>query len=90
MVVITKEYWDLGEEQSNSKTWPRNSTQCLGKITKALVELNGQLLSSRVWQSGYSPGSEPVTMRIALPVGKKARFEELTGFPLTKPDEVCI
>jgi len=90
MVLITKEYWDLGEEQSATKQWPRNSVQCLGKITRALVELNGQMLSAHIWQSGYSAGQEPITMRISLPVGKKEKFEQMVGFPLTKPDEVCI
>jgi hypothetical protein len=87
---MVQEYWNLGEEQSATKQWPRNSVQCLGKITRALVELNGQMLSSHILQSGYSEGREPIIMRISLPVGQKEKFEQLVGFPLTKPDEVEI
>lgn len=89
MVVITKEYWDLGEEPSATNQWPRNNERCLGKIACALVELNGKMLSTHV-DDGFTKGKAPITMRIELPYGKREAFETLTGFPLTKPPEVSI
>ena len=89
-MVITKEYWDLGEVPSTTNQWPRYNEKCLGKITYALVALRGKLLSSYVDDSGYSKGKALVTMRIELPMGKKDEFEQMTGFPLTKPPQVGI
>ena len=90
MVVITKEYWDLGEEPSVYGEWPRHNKTCLGEILYAVIELNGKILSTCIDSGKFSKGKAPVTMRIELPYGKQAAFEAMTRFPLTKPDGVCI
>jgi len=89
-MVITKEYWDLGEVPSSTQQWPRHNEKCLGKILYALIELKGQMLSVQVDKGRFAKGKAPVTMRIELPFGKKEEFEAMTGFPLTRPPEVVI
>lgn len=89
-MVITKEYWDLGEEPSVIGSWPRHNKTCLGEILYAVIELNGKILSTCVDSGRFSKGKAPITMRIELPYGKKDDFESMTGFPLTKPPEVSI
>lgn len=89
MHVITKEYWDLGEEPSATNQWPRHNEKCLGKITYALIELGGKMLSVYI-DGSYAKGKAPILMRIELPMGKKDEFETMTGFPLTKPPEIAI
>lgn len=90
MVVVSKEYWDLGEVPSVTNQWPRHNEKCLGRIAYALVELRGKMLSVYVDNSGYAKGKALVMMRIELPMGKKEEFETMTGFPLTKPPRVGI
>lgn len=90
MSVINKEYWDLGEEPNQHQQWPQHNEQSLGKILCALVELDGKIISTHVDKGRFPKGKAPVTMRIELPHGKKDVFEAMAGFPLTKPDEVCV
>lgn len=90
MPVDSWQFWDLGELDV-----VRPSQAALFRIFNALLLCRGRLhdshsLEMRDGQWLYPPRSCSVLLRISLPVGEEARFEDLSGFRLRRPPQVHI
>ncbi len=81
------ELWDVGEF---IKTRPPNlSNASLARVMKALLFCGGKLLSSYIQGDISGPARMcDVLYRIALSPGSKDNFEELSGYSITKPDDI--
>lgn len=82
------ELWDVGEE-SNSR-FPNLGKTSTSRVLRALVLLGGQLRASHIVNEGTRDVERQVVYRIALPVGNSVKFEDLTGYPLTRPENIGV
>jgi hypothetical protein len=77
------EYWDVGEEFNTRP--PNFGETSVARVFKALIACDGQLLCSFVAGMEDDPDHlRCVLYRIKLVRGFKKRFEELSGYILTR------
>lgn len=80
-------YWDVNEETSI-----RFSDKNCAKFMKALLKSKGIITSAILWgNDNYKDASRSFNVRIGFPnlyPGMKEKFELLSGFTLTKPEQV--
>ena len=82
-----REYWDVGE----FFPFPNLGKTSTAKVMQALIKLQGKLHSSCFFGSGdMSDHLRTGVYRISLPVGKRAQFEEMTGYALSEPREIHV
>lgn len=67
-------YWYIGEEQLL-----RLSDKTLAKFTRALIEVNGQLVTSAIFEGGFKTNMRPWSAQILLPDNKTEVFQQLSG-----------
>lgn len=74
--------WDLGDEPP----FPNLGKASCARILQAIIKLDGKILSYCDFGSNVMPDHQRhVVYRIALPVGSRRRFEDMTGYKLTIP-----
>lgn len=86
--MVKSDFWDVGEEFTNRP--PNLGKASTAKVMQALVKLGGRLHDSCICGDDNMPDHQrDVVYRISLPFAVsgayKTRFEEMTGYILTKP-----
>lgn len=83
-MVEISELWDVGEEIGRSA--PNLGKTSTARVMQALLKCDGKLVSSIVFgENSFPDSSRSVVYRIALPLCRKEKFEELCGYILTRP-----
>lgn len=84
---VLREFWDVGEEFVTRP--PNLGKASTARVLQALVMLRGKLHNSVAFgTSDMPPHCRDVVYRISLPPGSKERFEEMTGYILTRPPTI--
>ena len=84
------EYWDIGENLDGRRI-PSFGKTSTARVMQALLIFNGRLYDSMVEGSpSESDRNRIVSYRIALPIGSQKDFQKLTGYHLTRPDNVGV
>jgi hypothetical protein len=83
------ELWDLGEwSDGRLPNFGKNSTSL---VLKALVLFGGQLRAAHICEGeDERDANRTVVYRIALPLGVSKKFEDFTGYTLSRPDNVGV
>jgi len=90
MTVGLFEYWDVGEDL-DGKRIPNLGKTSTARVMQALVKLHGKMTSSCVFGDDTMEDRwRDLVYRIALPVGKKEAFEEMTGYRLSRPPQIQV
>jgi hypothetical protein len=79
------EFWDIGEVFP----FPNLGKTSTARVMQALVKLGGRMHDSHTEFGDSDPDQyRIVEYRISLLVGKRAEFEELAGYKLTRPAKI--
>jgi hypothetical protein len=89
-MATLNQFWDLGEEDIICP-----SKNNLYNILNALILCNGQIHDSHSLEARNGKWEQPtrscaIMLRISLPIGTEERFQELSGFKLSKPPKFGV
>jgi len=83
-------FWDLGEDLAGRRV-PNFGKTSTARVMQALLILGGRLYDSMVEGSPTeSDRNRIVAYRIALPIGSREDFQKLTGYRLTRSDNIGV
>ena len=90
MSITVSRFWDLGEEDIINP-----SQKSLYKIMNALILCKGKMHDSYSGEIKEHEWTSPtrscaVVLRISLPIGEESKFEELSGFKLSKVEKAGV
>ena len=80
------EFWDIGEVSP----FPNLGKTSTARVMQALVKLGGRMHDTDFDDCGFADHRCILLYRISLPVGMRAEFEELAGYPLTPIPKVEV
>jgi hypothetical protein len=82
------EFWTVGD---NGNKFPNLGKSSTARVMQALIKLGGRMKCAHAaGGSDFEDQYRGVEYIIELPVGIATRFEEMTGYSLSKPREVHL